>query len=118
MIKSIASNDISFPDDEHISEPYATWCKIFLKERSPLQFKSSHKNTKQSFNTLPWEIRKNNSDFKAWLRERNSYAFFFYGASKGNPRVAGAGGILLDPRGHVEQTFAWGLGYRTNNEAE
>ena len=28
------------------------------------------------------------------------------------------GGILLDPRGHVEQTFAWGLGYRTNNEAE
>ena len=32
--------------------------------------------------------------------------------------VAGAGGILLDPRGHVEQTFAWGLGYRTNNEAE
>ena len=32
--------------------------------------------------------------------------------------MAGAGGILLDPRGHVEQTFAWGLGYRTNNEAE
>ena len=27
-------------------------------------------------------------------------------------------GILLDPRGHVEQTFAWGLGYRTNNEVE
>ena len=32
--------------------------------------------------------------------------------------MAGAGEILLDPRGHVEQTFAWGLGYRTNNEAE
>ena len=32
--------------------------------------------------------------------------------------MAGAGGILLDPRGHVEQTFAWGLSYRTNNEAE
>ena len=28
------------------------------------------------------------------------------------------GRILLDPRGQVEQTFAWGLGYRTNNEAE
>ena len=27
-------------------------------------------------------------------------------------------GILLDSRGHVEQTFAWGLGHRTNNEAE
>ena len=32
--------------------------------------------------------------------------------------VAGAGGILLDPKGHVEQTLAWGLGNRTSNEAE
>ena len=32
--------------------------------------------------------------------------------------MAGAGGILLDPRGHLEQTFAWGLGYRTKNEVE
>ena len=27
-------------------------------------------------------------------------------------------GILLDPGGQIEQTFAWGLGHRTNNEAE
>ena len=32
--------------------------------------------------------------------------------------MAGAGGILLDPGGQVEQSFAWGLGNRTNNEAE
>ena len=32
--------------------------------------------------------------------------------------MAGAGGILLDPGGQIEQTFAWGLGTRTNNEAE
>ena len=32
--------------------------------------------------------------------------------------MAGAGGILLDPGGQVEQRFAWGLGSRTNNEAE
>ena len=31
---------------------------------------------------------------------------------------AGAGGILLNPGGQVEHTFAWGLGSRTNNEAE
>ena len=28
------------------------------------------------------------------------------------------GGILLDPGGQMEQRFAWGLGSRTNNEAE
>ena len=32
--------------------------------------------------------------------------------------MAGAGGILLDPGGHTKQSFAWGLGNRTNNEAE
>ena len=52
------------------------------------------------------------------MRERNSYAFFFNGALKGNLGVAGVGGILLDPGGQIEQTFSWGLGHRTNNEAE
>ena len=32
--------------------------------------------------------------------------------------MGGAEGILLDPGGQIEQTFAWGLGTRTNNEAE
>ena len=32
--------------------------------------------------------------------------------------MAGAGGILLEPGGQIEHTFAWGLGTRTNNEAE
>ena len=32
--------------------------------------------------------------------------------------MAGAGGILLDPGGNIEQSFTWGLGNRTNNEAE
>ena len=32
--------------------------------------------------------------------------------------MAGAGGIILDPGGQIEQTFAWGLGTGSNNEAE
>ena len=32
--------------------------------------------------------------------------------------MVGAGGVLLDPRGQIKQTFSWGLGHRTNNEAE
>ena len=54
----------------------------------------------------------------AWLQEQNSYSLFFDGASKGNPGVVGAGGILLDPRGQIEKNFAWGLGRKTNNEVE
>ena len=32
--------------------------------------------------------------------------------------LAGAGGVLLDPGGNIEHSFAWGLGNKTNNEAE
>ena len=32
--------------------------------------------------------------------------------------MGGVGGILLDPGGHIEQIFAWGLRNRTKNEAE
>ena len=53
-----------------------------------------------------------------WLRDKNIYSLFFDGASKGNLGVAGAGEILMDPEGKIEQTYAWGIGCRTNNEAE
>ena len=32
--------------------------------------------------------------------------------------MEGAGGILMDPEGKIEQTYAWGIECRTNNEAE
>ena len=31
---------------------------------------------------------------------------------------AGAGGIIFDPGGEKVTTYAWGLGRKTNNEAE
>ena len=118
IAEKFASRDISFPVSEDIPEPHSSWCKIFLKERSPPQSKFPSSRIKHSSSTFPWEIRNNCSEFRAWLLEINSYAFFFDGASKGNPGVAGVGGILLNPRGQIEQTFSWGLGHRTNNEAE
>ena len=118
IVENFASNDINFPSQESIPEPYSSWCKNFLKERSSLQSKSITCRAGQPSRTLLWELRLPSNEFKSWLREKNSFAFFFDGASKGNPRVAGMGGILLDPGGYVEQTFAWGLGNRTNNEAE
>ena len=40
------------------------------------------------------------------------------GASKGNPRPVGSGGVLLDYSGRIVLNFAWGLGQKTNNFAE
>ena len=116
--EKFASSSISFPEKEAIPDPYSTWCKNFLKERRPLQSKISSIGSAPLRKPFPWEIRLSSKEFSIWFREKNSYALFFDGASKGNPGVAGAGGILLDPRGQIEQTFAWGLGIISNNEAE
>ena len=80
--------------------------------------KSLNKRIKQPSNTFPWEIRKNNNDFKVWLRERNSYALFFDGASKGNPGLAGDGGVFMSANGTVLSRYSWGLGTESNNIAE
>jgi len=57
-------------------------------------------------------------EFEEWKRKENKYIFFFNGASKGNPGVAGGGGILVGPNGLPGISFAWGLGIETNNKAE
>ena len=43
---------------------------------------------------------------------------FFNGASKGNPGVAGGGGVLLDFDNIMEFSFSYGLGVGTNNIVE
>jgi ribonuclease HI len=37
-------------------------------------------------------------DYLEWNSKKNSFIFFFDGASKGNPWVAGAGGLYFIPR--------------------
>ena len=57
-------------------------------------------------------------EFKEWKIKENKYILFFDGASKGNPRVAGGGGIPVGPNELPKIRFAWGLGIESNNIAE
>ena len=45
-------------------------------------------------------------------------SFFWDGASKGNPGVSGAGGLVLSPDRLSAFRFCWGLGIMSNNQAE
>ena len=47
-----------------------------------------------------------------------SAAIFFDGASKGNPGVSGAGGVIFFPGRLIHLRFSWGLGSMMNNQAE
>ena len=43
---------------------------------------------------------------------------FFYSASKGNPGLVGAGGVIYDPMGNKQKEYAWGIGRAMNNGAK
>ena len=52
------------------------------------------------------------------LMNSSSALIFFYGASKGNPRDSGAGGLVLSPGNLTKFSFSWGLGSLSNNQAK
>eukprot|EP00253_Pinus_taeda_P013625 PITA_13625 len=66
------------------------------------------------------ELRKRETDdiFQSWWRAQNVTTIFFDGASKGNPGAVGAGGVIYFAEGLSSISFAWGLGEKTNNQAE
>ena len=65
-----------------------------------------------------WEIRLNEQEFIKWRSALDEWCLFFDGASKGNPGQAGGGGIIIEPSGNLYMSYAWGLGYASNNQAE
>ena len=65
-----------------------------------------------------WEIRLEELEFLKWRSALDEHFLFFDGASKGNPGVAGSGGVILRPGGSSELRFHWGLGIESNNRAE
>ena len=65
-----------------------------------------------------WEIRLEENDFLIWRSKLKKSCLFFDGASKGNPGLAGGGGVLLSDENTILATYAWGLGTMSNNKAE
>lgn len=64
-----------------------------------------------------WQIRDTLDSFQKWWKSQGKCTIFFDGASKGNPGRSGAGGVIYFPNGRKED-FSWGLGLKTNNQAE
>ena len=56
-------------------------------------------------------------EFQVWWRKQGKATVFFDGASKGNPRISGAGGVIYSHDGLTKDNFNWVLGHNTNNHA-
>ena len=65
-----------------------------------------------------WCLRDNEDIFQSWWRSQNISSIFFDGASKGNLGAAGAGGVIYSKDGYSKYIFYWGLGQKSNNQAE
>ena len=55
--------------------------------------------------------------FKIWWKKLGCNSLFFDGALKGNPELAGAGGVCLDSEENKLKEYAWGIGRKNNNVA-
>ena len=59
-----------------------------------------------------------NDGHQNWRTKIGINTLLFDGASKGNPGIAGAGGVIFDYKGSKQKEYAWGIGRATNNGAE
>lgn len=65
-----------------------------------------------------WKLRLKEEEFALWLSNCNKFYMFFDGASKSNPGLAGAGGLICNANGETILQFEWGLEELSNNRAE
>eukprot|EP00253_Pinus_taeda_P009869 PITA_09869 len=67
---------------------------------------------------LEWRKRDSEATIQEWWRKQKITTIFFDGASKGNPGAVGASGVIYAPYGSRRDNFYWGIGLKTNNQAE
>eukprot|EP00253_Pinus_taeda_P031705 PITA_31705 len=65
-----------------------------------------------------WKLRFKEKEFSLWLSNCKKFYMFFDGASKSNPGLAGAGGLICNANGETILQFEWGLGELSNNRRE
>jgi len=66
---------------------------------------SQHNNSNYS-----WKIRMKDEEFSIWLKNYNTHYLFFDGASKFNPGMARAGGIICNANGDIISSCECRLG--------
>eukprot|EP00253_Pinus_taeda_P023946 PITA_23946 len=100
-----------FKEDPLLMPEEKRW--LGMLEPHPHKQLSSPKKANQE-----WRIREEDDKFQLWWRTQNLTTIFFDGASKGNPESAGAGGVIYSIDGIAKDCFSWGLGQKSNNQAE
>ncbi len=68
--------------------------------------------------TCKLEVAGNEREVEEWIKNQQNFILLFDGASKNNPKRAGARGVVLNQQSETISTFVWGLETLSNNRAE
>lgn len=91
---------------------------IYILDKNINAQKGSMVNDQRSQESHSCKIRLKEEEFINWIQKCNNFYLFFDGASKSNPGIAGAGGLILNANGECILYYEWGLGNISNNRAE
>ena len=108
MISETLSTKHSIKNSTTLSPEEDHWLSVFNLNQQTIEAIKPPQKTN-------WEIRLNEQEFIKWRSALDEWCLFFDEASKGNPRQAGGGSIIIDPSGKLYMSYAWGLGYASNN---
>jgi ribonuclease HI len=107
---------------EAVQQQYFSDCALLLPEEErwlgPLLPHPRNQLSAPQEVSLVWKKRDSEATIQEWWRSQKIATIFFDGASKGNPGTAGAGGVIYDSDGLRRDSFCWGIGQKTNNQAE
>lgn len=110
--ETIEENGIQHPDPEYTVHQVKEWMQKFKHRTSPKrnQIKSSCQKV--------WKLRGTKEEIINWIQGQKMHTLYFDGASKNNPGIAGAGGVIRDQQGRMIINYEWSLGKLSNNKAE
>jgi len=74
------------------------------------KFRDRRLTMARPFEPPNWRLRSSDAKFQEWWRKQGLDSIFFDGASKGNPGLAAAGGVIYSQDGTKRDSFSWGLG--------
>ena len=81
-------------------EPLTVEERAWMSDFLLLPTSRSWLNPPKKQKILNWKLRMSNEEFQNWWTKIGSSSLFFDGASKGNPGLAGVGGVIFDSKGN------------------
>lgn len=90
----------------------------YILENNPNAQEACRREAQNKPEVNTWKLRLKEEKFDNWIGNCNIFHLFFDEASKSNPSIAGAGGLISNANGDCILHYEWGLEKISNNRDE